>query len=219
MNKIEEKVTEQPSKSEQNTADRETTTTHQQQTSTKKNEQNTTGIQRQDNGDEYVSSVKIDGKKLGTWIIIISAVSFVSIILGRKSSKDRNREIVMGGRDYSAAARQWETELIYTIESTRIPVNVNAERRVLSSQLEKYIKLMVSVKKRKHISVKKLHEKLERMYDIFDRASYSDCMISKEEMKEAASTAGKVIYSLYLLQKPHNKLILRYIKCLYLKRK
>lgn len=123
----------------------------------------------------------------------------------------------MEGDDYSLAAGAWENELLYMLKIAKIPVNVNADREELAMAVEKYLYDKIEEKKSKLIIKEGLQNRTLEMYRIFDKAAYSKMMISKTEIEQSAATAQELIRDLYTLQKPLNKLVFRYIKCLYLK--
>lgn len=145
-------------------------------------------------------------------VTIIVAAIIVAAILGRKSHYDRkNDEIVRKRR--SKEAIMWKSQLAKMAGSIKPVLNLPNDNtsQELAAEIIRYIK-----KGKKHKNNLTENE-VEDMFLIFDKAVYSEDGADREEMNIAAGTAAAILEELYINQHVIRRIVIKYIKCLYLK--
>ncbi|MFG6325431.1 MAG: DUF58 domain-containing protein [Lachnospiraceae bacterium] len=143
---------------------------------------------------------------------VIIAAAIVAVILGRKSHYDRKNEELVRKRP-SKEALMWEEQLVRmarSIKPSLILLNENT-RYELAAVIIKYID------ERKRHKNNLTEKEIEEMFLIFDKAVYSEGGADREEMNKAAETAADILEELYINQHMIRRIVIRYIKCLYLK--
>ncbi|MFQ9933287.1 MAG: transglutaminase domain-containing protein [Lachnospiraceae bacterium] len=160
---------------------------------------------------------KTDIRGLIRNLSIGAAVIVVSLIFGRKSYRDKKLENIIQGSDCSLAAQAWEKELIRAMELSGVNISLNVQRERLAFLLSCYIE--ENAGKNTEYNPKEFEKKLLKMYNIFDKASYDNKMITAKELEEAEKTAQAAVKYIYDANGVFRKFFMKYIKCLYLGQK
>lgn len=182
---------------------------NQEPTTTKKEENSSATdvvtTEGQDNKNE--KNIGIDYSKFLKLAVVFLVLMPITVILGRRSVKNKRFEDVINSQNTNGAALEWKAQVEYMAVKYGKNISLTMDRTQFAKCLGYNIEYGNDI----------LVEQLIEMFRIFDKAAYGHSSISVEEKNAAQTIARTVVERLYKAGNIRCRLYMKYIKCLYLK--